>query len=76
MERAATRTREDALDTFLSVQQVADLLQISVNSVTRYSINGKLKFYRISAGGDRRYVLEDVVSFQRDIYGPQGILPF
>ncbi len=75
MERPIARTREEAIDTLLTKQQVAYLLQVSVGSVGRWSKKGKLKFYRVGVRGIWRYVLEDVVSFQRDIVGHQGTMP-
>ena len=47
----------------MTAQQVADLLQVSICSVRRWSDKGTLKFYRVGSRGDRRYWREDVSHF-------------
>ena len=47
----------------LTVKDVADLLNIHVNTVRRWSDQGILKAFRITSRGDRRYRQEDIVRF-------------
>ena len=58
------QTAKDApYERMLTAQQVADLLQVSICSVRRWSDKGTLKFYRVGSRGDRRYWREDVINF-------------
>jgi len=52
-------TRNDP-DTLLTAAQVADLLNIHVNTVRRWSNKGILETYRIGPRGDRRFRRQDV----------------
>ncbi len=54
------------LEKMLTVQQVAEFLQVSVCSVRRWSDKGTLKFYRVGSRGDRRYWREDVLHFLKE----------
>ncbi len=63
MVKAAT---DIGLEKMLTVQQVAEFLQVSVCSVRRWSDNGTLKFYRVGSRGDRRYWREDVLLFLKE----------
>ena len=47
----------------LTANDVARLLNIHVNTVRRWSNQGKLKSYRIGSRGDRRFQQEDVANF-------------
>jgi len=55
--------RDAPLEMMLTVRQVADFLQVSVNAVRRWSDRGMLSSYRIGPRGDRRYRREDVLRF-------------
>jgi len=44
----------------MTVREVADLLHIHSNTVRRWSDQGIIRAYRISARGDRRFRSEDV----------------
>ena len=59
---ARTKTASK-LEKMLTVQQVAEFLQVSACSVRRWSDSGKLKFYRVGDRGDRRYWHEDIIRF-------------
>jgi excisionase family DNA binding protein len=56
-------TKEARYERMLTAQQVADILQVSICSVRRWSDQGILKFYRVGSRGDRRYWHEDVLHF-------------
>jgi excisionase family DNA binding protein len=47
----------------LTVREVALLLSIHVNTVRRWSDQGKIKATRISQRGDRRFKLEEIKRF-------------
>jgi len=51
------------IDTMLTVSDVANLLNVHINTVRRWSNQGILKAYRIGSRGDRRFRQEDVASF-------------
>ncbi len=55
--------KETNPERMMTVQQVADLLQVSICSIRRWSDGGILKFYRVRHRGDRRYWREDVLRF-------------
>lgn len=44
----------------LTAKQAADLLNVHINTVRRWSKQGILKAYRIGPRGDRRFKREDV----------------
>jgi excisionase family DNA binding protein len=58
--------KDIGLEKMLTVQQVAEFLQVSVCSVRRWSDKGTLKFYRVGSRGDRRYWREDVLLFLKE----------
>lgn len=58
--------KETNPERMMTVQQVADLLQVSICSIRRWSDKGILKFYRVGNRGDRRYWREDVLRFLVD----------
>ena len=47
----------------LTVNDVARLLSVHINTVRRWSNQGILKAYRIGSRGDRRFRQEDITSF-------------
>jgi excisionase family DNA binding protein len=50
-------------EVLLTVPEVATLLHIHSNTVRRWSDQGIIKAYRISARGDRRFKREDIYQF-------------
>jgi len=54
---------EKELNRMLSVSEAAELLGVSATSIRRFSRAGKLKTYRISTGGHRRFRKKDVLDF-------------
>jgi excisionase family DNA binding protein len=54
---------ENNIDPMLTTSDVARLLNIHINTVRRWSNQGRLKTYRIGSRGDRRFQQEDINSF-------------
>jgi excisionase family DNA binding protein len=47
----------------LKVNEVAQLLNVHINTVRRWSNQNILKAYRVGPRGDRRFKLEDIQNF-------------
>jgi excisionase family DNA binding protein len=54
---------QDEIMPMLTVQDVAHLLHIHVNTVRRWSDRGLIRAYRITRRGDRRFRQEDIARF-------------
>ena len=50
-------------DNMLRTRQVAELLNVHINTVRRWSSEGIIKSYRIGPRRDRRFRREDVVRY-------------
>jgi excisionase family DNA binding protein len=53
----------EKLPQMLTVRDVAQLLNIHVNTVRRWADHGILRAYRITSRGDRRFKREDISHF-------------
>jgi excisionase family DNA binding protein len=51
----------------MTVREVARLLHVHPNTLRRWSNNGRLKAYRITARGDRRFKREEVARFLAEL---------
>ncbi len=51
------------MDDMLTVREVARLLHIHPNTLRRWSNSGRIKAYRITPRGDRRFKREDIARF-------------
>jgi excisionase family DNA binding protein len=51
------------MDEMLTVREVARLLHVHPNTLRRWSSNGRIKAYRITSGGDRRFRRKEVARF-------------
>jgi excisionase family DNA binding protein len=51
------------LGPMLTASEVASLLHLHVNTVKRLGDRGELPFYRVCKRGDRRFRLDDVMTF-------------
>ena len=58
---------EEHMDELLTVREVARLLHVHPNTLRRWSNNGRLKAYRITSRGDRRFKREEVVRFLAEL---------
>jgi len=52
-----------AINSMLTISDVARLLSVHINTVRRWSNQGILKAYRVGSRGDRRFKREDIASF-------------
>ena len=52
-----------AIDGMLTISEVAELLNVHINTVRRWSNQGTLKAYRVGSRGDRRFRQGDIESF-------------
>jgi excisionase family DNA binding protein len=68
-------TKSKEIASLLTTSDVARLLNIHINTVRRWSNEGKLKAYRIGSRGDRRFQQEDITVFlaQKTRAEEQGI---
>jgi excisionase family DNA binding protein len=57
----------NSLSPMLTVREVASLLNIHANTVRRWSDEGKLKSFRITKRGDRRFKREEINRFLVEI---------
>jgi excisionase family DNA binding protein len=62
-------------EVLLTVPEVATLLHIHCNTVRRWSDQGIIKAYRISARGDRRFKREDVYQFLTHFEESPNVFP-
>lgn len=51
------------IDEMMTIRQVARLLHVHPNTLRRWSNDGRLRAYRITSRGDRRFRREDVARF-------------
>ena len=67
--------RSKEIASLLTTSDVARLLNIHINTVRRWSNEGKLRAYRIGSRGDRRFQQDDINVFlaQKSQAEQQGI---
>jgi len=53
----------------LTVREVARLLHVHPNTLRRWSNNGRIRAYRITPRGDRRFKREEIVRFLAELNG-------
>jgi len=60
----------------LTTSDVARLLNVHINTVRRWSNEGKIRAYRIGTRGDRRFQQEDITIFlaQKSKAEEEGVL--
>ena len=51
------------IDEMMTIREVARILHVHPNTLRRWSNDGRLRAYRITSRGDRRFKREDVVRF-------------
>jgi excisionase family DNA binding protein len=55
------------MDDMMTVREVARLLHVHPNTLRRWSNNGKIRAYRITSRGDRRFKREEVARFLAEL---------
>ena len=56
----------------LTVREVAQLLNIHPNTLKRWSKTGRIRAYRITPRGDRRFTYEEIVRFLAELNANTG----
>jgi excisionase family DNA binding protein len=59
----------ERMDSMLTVREVAQLFHIHPNTLRRWSNNGRIRAYRITPRGDRRFKREEIVRFLAELNG-------
>jgi excisionase family DNA binding protein len=62
-EMEEERTSDIHMDDMLTVREVARLLHVHPNTLRRWSNTGRIKAYRITPRGDRRFKREEIAKF-------------
>jgi len=57
------------MSNMLTVREVARLLHVHPNTLRRWSNNGRIRAYRITPRGDRRFKREEIVRFLTELNG-------
>jgi excisionase family DNA binding protein len=60
---------DERMSDMLTVREVAQLFHIHPNTLRRWSNAGRIKAYRITPRGDRRFKREDIVCFLAKLNG-------
>jgi excisionase family DNA binding protein len=63
---------EERLSNLLTLREVARLLHVHPNTLRRWSNDGRIRAYRITARGDRRFKREEVIRFLAELNGRGG----
>jgi excisionase family DNA binding protein len=64
----------DKMDDMLTVREVARLLHVHPNTLRRWSNNGRIRAYRITPRGDRRFKREEIAHFLAELNSHAGNL--
>ena len=57
----------DRMSNMLTVREVAELLHVHPNTLRRWSNKGRIRAYRITPRGDRRFKREEIVRFLKEL---------
>jgi len=57
----------EQMDEMLTVREVARLLHVHPNTLRRWSNNGRIRAYRITPRGDRRFKREEIARFLAEV---------
>ncbi len=58
---------DEWMSDMLTVREVAQLLHIHPNTLRRWTNNGRIKAYRITPRGDRRFKREEIAHFLAEL---------
>ncbi len=64
--------RDNQMGPMLTVREVARLLHIHSNTVRRWSNRGRIRAFRITPRGDRRFRREDIARFLAELNANKG----
>ena len=59
----------ERMSDMLTVREVARLLHVHPNTLRRWSNNGRIRAYRITPRGDRRFEREEIARFLAELNG-------
>jgi excisionase family DNA binding protein len=59
----------ELMSDMLTVREVARLLHVHPNTLRRWSNKGRIRAYRITPRGDRRFKREEIVRFLAELNG-------
>jgi excisionase family DNA binding protein len=62
----------EQMDDMLTVREVARLLHVHPNTLRRWSNKGRIRAYRISPRGDRRFKREEIARFLAELNAQAG----
>jgi excisionase family DNA binding protein len=62
----------EQMDDMLTVREVAQLLHVHPNTLRRWSNKGRIRAYRISPRGDRRFKREEIARFLAELNTHRG----
>lgn len=71
-EMGKDMANDEQMDDMLTVREVARLLHVHPNTLRRWSNNGRIKAYRITPRGDRRFKREEIVHFLSELNSDGG----
>jgi excisionase family DNA binding protein len=63
---------DQQMDDMLTVREVARLLHVHPNTLRRWSNKGRIRAYRITPRGDRRFKREEIARFLAELNTPRG----
>jgi len=63
---------DEQLGSMLTVREVARLLHIHPNTLRRWSNRGRIRAYRITPRGDRRFKREEIARFLTELNAQGG----
>jgi len=58
---------DERMSNMLTLREVAKLLHVHPNTLRRWSNDGRIKAYRITSRGDRRFKREEVARFLAEL---------
>jgi excisionase family DNA binding protein len=63
---------DEQMNNMLTVREVARLFHIHPNTLRRWSNNGRIKAYRITRRGDRRFKRAEIAHFLAELNNNDG----
>jgi len=63
---------DNHMGNMLTIREVARLLHIHPNTLRRWSNRGRIRAYRITPRGDRRFKREDIARFLAELKAHNG----